>query len=149
LAVGPGVLRLTLADFHQFLVKRSTFLIDWKHGLDAQFLRCHSLRCADGGHHGKIAEDFSVFGETQGNDRMAGGHGIEVKQTGLFPVLLHVGIEGRKFSKAKSIAERLDICSRTIFRWADGGKITRHKINAHVVLFDEVEVIAFMSARVD
>ena len=59
-------------------------------------------------------------------------------------------VGGRKFSKAKSIAERLGICSRTIFRWADGGKITRHKINARVVLFDEVEVIAFIgSARVD
>ena len=60
------------------------------------------------------------------------------------------GVVGRKFSKAKSIAERLGICSRTIFRWVDGSKITRHKINARVVLFDEVEVIAFIdSARVD
>ena len=58
-------------------------------------------------------------------------------------------VGGRKFSKARSIAERLGICSRTIFRWADGVKITRHKINARVVLFDEVEVIAFIeSARV-
>ena len=60
------------------------------------------------------------------------------------------GVGGRKFSKARSVAERLGICPRTIFRWADGGKITRHKINARVVLFDEVEVIAFIdSARVD
>ncbi len=56
----------------------------------------------------------------------------------------------RKFSKARSVAERLGICPRTIFRWADAGKIPRHKINARVVLFDEVEVIAFIeSARVD
>ncbi len=59
------------------------------------------------------------------------------------------GVVGRKFSKARSVAERLGICPRTIFRWADAGKITRHKINARVVLFDEVEVIAFIeSARV-
>ena len=55
----------------------------------------------------------------------------------------------RRFSKAKSLAMRLDICPRTIFRWADQGMITRHKVNARVVLFDEAEVIAFIeSARV-
>jgi hypothetical protein len=55
----------------------------------------------------------------------------------------------RQFSKAKSLAVRLDICPRTIFRWADQGMITRHKINARVVLFDEAEVVAFIeSARV-
>jgi hypothetical protein len=55
----------------------------------------------------------------------------------------------RRFSKAKSLAVRLDICPRTIFRWADQGMITRHKINARVVLFDEAEVVAFIeSARV-
>jgi excisionase family DNA binding protein len=60
-----------------------------------------------------------------------------------------VGVGGRKFSKARSVAERLGICPRTIFRWADAGKITRHKINARVVLFDESEVTAFIdSARV-
>ena len=59
-------------------------------------------------------------------------------------------VGGRKFSKARSVAERLGICPRTIFRWADAGKITRHKINARVVLFDESEVTAFIeSARVD
>jgi excisionase family DNA binding protein len=58
-------------------------------------------------------------------------------------------VGGRKFSKARSVAERLGICPRTIFRWADAGKITRHKINARVVLFDESEVTAFIeSARV-
>jgi excisionase family DNA binding protein len=60
------------------------------------------------------------------------------------------GVGGRKFSKARSVAERLGICSHTIFRWADAGKITRHKINARVVLFDESEVTAFIeSARVE
>ena len=59
------------------------------------------------------------------------------------------GLARRKFSKAKVIAERLGLCPRTIFRWADDGKIARHKINARVVLFDEVEVLALVdSARV-
>lgn len=57
-----------------------------------------------------------------------------------------VDLAARKFSKARSIAERLGICPRTIFRWADAGKIARHKINARVVLFDEAEVAAFIEA---
>ena len=55
----------------------------------------------------------------------------------------------RQFNKAKTVAERLGVCPRTIFRWADEGKIARHKINARVVLFDKSEVIALIeSARV-
>lgn len=55
----------------------------------------------------------------------------------------------RRFSKARALAGRLGICPRTIFRWADQGLITRHKINARVVLFDDSEVEAFIvSARV-
>jgi hypothetical protein len=57
-----------------------------------------------------------------------------------------VDLAARKFSKARSIAERLGICPRTIFRWADAGKITRHKINARVVLFSESEIISFIEA---
>ena len=61
-----------------------------------------------------------------------------------------VDLAARKFSKARSIAERLGICPRTIFRWADAGKIARHKINSRVVLFDETEVVAFVeSARIN
>jgi excisionase family DNA binding protein len=56
------------------------------------------------------------------------------------------GLAGRKFSKAKAIAERLGISTRTIFRWADAGKIARQKINSRVVLFDESEVAAFIDA---
>jgi hypothetical protein len=52
----------------------------------------------------------------------------------------------RKFSKAKSVATQLGICPRTIFRWADAGKIARHKVNARVVLFDETEVAAFIES---
>lgn len=42
-------------------------------------------------------------------------------------VALAAGLAGRKFSKAKTIAEHLGVCPRTIFRWADEGKIARHK----------------------
>jgi predicted DNA-binding transcriptional regulator AlpA len=52
----------------------------------------------------------------------------------------------RKFSKAKAVAQRLGVCPRTIFRWANAGMIARHKINARVVLFDEAEVIALIEA---
>jgi len=52
----------------------------------------------------------------------------------------------RTFSKAKPIAARLGICSRTLFRWANDGKIARHKINSRVVLFDEAEVVAFIES---
>ena len=51
----------------------------------------------------------------------------------------------RNFSKARVLAERLGICPRTIFRWADAGKITRHKINARVVLFDESEITSLLA----
>lgn len=55
----------------------------------------------------------------------------------------------RRFSKAKVVANRLGLCPRTIFRWADSGKLTRHKVNARVVLFDEAEVEKLLeSARV-
>ena len=56
------------------------------------------------------------------------------------------GLVERRFSKAKAIAERLGVCPRTIFRWADDGKLARHKINARVVLFDEAEVLALLHA---
>ena len=56
------------------------------------------------------------------------------------------GLIERRFSKAKAIAERLGVCPRTIFRWADDGKLARHKINARVVLFDEAEVLALNRA---
>ncbi len=68
------------------------------------------------------------------------------RPTGLAPV---TGESSRRFRKAKAIAEKLGVCPRTIFRWADDGKLARHKINARVVLFDEAEAVAFIeSARV-
>ena len=66
------------------------------------------------------------------------------------PIAEPAGLTCRRFSKAKPIAARLGICSRTLFRWANAGLIARHKINARVVLFDETEVAAFvMAARVE
>ena len=55
-------------------------------------------------------------------------------------------LAGRRFSKPRCVAKNLGICPRTLFRWANAGKITRHKINARVVLFDEAEVVSFIEA---
>lgn len=55
-------------------------------------------------------------------------------------------LANRKFSKARTIAPKLDVCPKTIFRWANQGKITRHKINARVVLFDETDVLAMLNS---
>lgn len=46
----------------------------------------------------------------------------------------------RKFAKAGVIAPRLGIHKKTIFRWADAGRISRYKLNDRVVLFDEAEI---------
>ncbi len=65
------------------------------------------------------------------------------------PVETRDGLSQHRFSKAKVIADRLGVCRRTIFRWANTGMLTRHKINDRVVLFDEAEVLALVeSARV-
>jgi len=45
-----------------------------------------------------------------------------------------VDLAARKFSKARSIAERLGICPRTIFRWADAGKIARHNLGSFEIV---------------
>ncbi len=59
------------------------------------------------------------------------------------------GVTMRRFAKPRVIAEQLGVCTRTIFRWADQGKLTRYKLNSRVVLFDESEVMALMeSARI-
>lgn len=46
----------------------------------------------------------------------------------------------RTFSKARVVAAKRGICSRTVHRWADAGLISRFKVNARVVLFDESEL---------
>jgi hypothetical protein len=62
------------------------------------------------------------------------------------PSTSFAGARVRTFSKAKPIAARLGICPRTLFRWANDGKIARHKINARVVLFDEAEIVTFIES---
>jgi hypothetical protein len=52
----------------------------------------------------------------------------------------------RKFSKARPLAARFGLHPKTIFRWADAGKIHRYKVNPRVVLFDEGEVLAYVEA---
>ena len=60
------------------------------------------------------------------------------------------GLAGRRFTKAKALSAKLGVCPRTLFRWANAGQITRHKISARVVLFDESEIAAFIdSSRTD
>lgn len=55
-----------------------------------------------------------------------------------------VTVQPRQFCKARKLASRFGVCPKTIFRWADDGKIARFKINDRVVLFDEAEVSAFI-----
>lgn len=57
---------------------------------------------------------------------------------------MEYGAEIGRFSKAKTIAQKLGVCPRTVFRWADRGMLARHKINERVVLFDEGEVLALI-----
>ena len=52
----------------------------------------------------------------------------------------------RKFSKARPLATRFGLHKKTLFRWADAGKIHRFKVNERVVLFDEAEVLAFVES---
>lgn len=55
----------------------------------------------------------------------------------------------RKFCKARPLAARFGICTRTLFRFADRGHIHRFKLNPRLVVFDEAEVAAYFdSARV-
>jgi hypothetical protein len=85
-----------------------------------------------------------VGGNNGGVNRMAGSRTTKTASpaTAAEPTI-------RKFRKARSVAAQLGICPRTIFRWADAGKIARHKINARMVLFDVTEVAAFIeSARI-
>jgi hypothetical protein len=54
------------------------------------------------------------------------------------------------FSKARPLARRIGVCPKTLFRWADRGLISRHKVSARTVLFDANAVLAFVgAARVD
>ena len=55
----------------------------------------------------------------------------------------------RTFSKAKSIAKQIGVHPKTLFRWAEEGRISRFKLNPRIVVFDLSEVAALInSARV-
>jgi excisionase family DNA binding protein len=55
----------------------------------------------------------------------------------------------RQFAKPKALAARVGVSKKTLFRWADAGKIHRFKVNGRLVLLDELEVVRFVeSARV-
>ena len=70
-------------------------------------------------------------------------------RTPIVPAGAADGAAVRKYSKARPIAARIGLHPKTLFRWADAGKIHRHKINERTVLFDEAEIAAFIaSARV-
>lgn len=58
------------------------------------------------------------------------------------PKTLQIGT----YTRAGTLAARLGVCSRTIFRWADAGKLHRYKINSRVVLFDEAEIVALLKS---
>ena len=52
----------------------------------------------------------------------------------------------RKFSKARPLAKRLGVGSRTLRRWGAEGKFPRYVVNDRVVLFDPAEVIRFVES---
>jgi len=55
----------------------------------------------------------------------------------------------RRYSKAKPLATKIGVCTKSLFRWADEGLISRFKLNARLVLFDEAEVERYIqSSRV-
>ena len=59
-----------------------------------------------------------------------------------------IGAPARKFSRARILANRYGICSRTVFRFADRGLINRYRVNARLVMFADDEVAAmFESSR--
>ena len=62
------------------------------------------------------------------------------------PAAQSEGLAGRRFAKAKPIAARLGICTRTLFRWAVAGWIARHTIYARIVLFDEAAGAALIDS---
>jgi predicted DNA-binding transcriptional regulator AlpA len=50
------------------------------------------------------------------------------------------GAGARRFRKARPLAANLGISPKTIFRWADAGRIHRFKLNPRLVLFDVDEI---------
>ena len=55
------------------------------------------------------------------------------------------GDENPKFQKAKPVGKRFGVCSKTISRWGDAGLISKHRVNARVVLYSVTEVESFIT----
>lgn len=56
---------------------------------------------------------------------------------------------GPQFLKARALAARLNVSTKTVHRWAAAGHFGARKLNARIVLFDLAEVLRFVeSARV-
>lgn len=54
-----------------------------------------------------------------------------------------------QFLKARAVAARLNVSTKTVHRWAAAGHFGTHKLNARIVLFDLAEVMRFVAgARV-
>jgi hypothetical protein len=53
------------------------------------------------------------------------------------------------YGKARSVAAGVGVSTKTLFRWAEAGHISRFKLNARTVLFSPAEVAAYVrSCRV-
>ena len=53
---------------------------------------------------------------------------------------------GVGFDKAKGIARKLGLHSKTITRWGDAGRITKFKLSSRVVLYSEREIAELIQA---
>lgn len=51
-----------------------------------------------------------------------------------------------QFAKAKKVAERVGVCSKTIHRWAAAGHFTARKVTPRVVVYDLEEVLRFVES---
>ena len=51
-----------------------------------------------------------------------------------------------RYLRARQVAERLGVCTKTIFRWATDGLLTPIKISDRVVLFSEAEVMQLIES---
>lgn len=55
-----------------------------------------------------------------------------------------------QFLKARAVAQRLNVSTKTIHRWSSAGYFKAHKLTQRVVVFDFAEVLRFVtSARVN
>jgi len=51
-----------------------------------------------------------------------------------------------RYSRARQLARSLGLSTRTLFRWAHAGLISRFRLNSRVTLFSLDEVAAFLAS---